>query len=168
VGSIDFAPGSLFAVEVSEVGGGSWDQLAVAGNADLSGAALQVDPGAGDYLVQVDAIILTAASIAGDFASVGPQFAFLDISHAIVGNQILTSRATLTLGFRDAESRAIAAALEVAEAAGSTGIDAVFDSPRHGRAASAALDSIMAVAQPVRDHASCNRGALPARRGAHP
>ncbi|HXV35600.1 MAG TPA: autotransporter domain-containing protein [Myxococcota bacterium] len=131
VGSIDFAPGSLFAVEVSE--SGTWDRLAVAGNADLAGAELQVDPGTGDYLVQVDAIILTAASISGDFASVGPEFAFLDVSHAVGANQVTLSivRNALTLSdFADTPNRsAIAAALEAAEGAGiDPDIDTVFDS----------------------------------------
>jgi autotransporter-associated beta strand protein len=83
VGSIVFAPGSVFEVEVNDLGAGAGesDRLIVLGNADIAGASVLVSPGAGNYLVPVNVEILsTGVDLTTEFESFGPDFAFLDIT----------------------------------------------------------------------------------------
>jgi autotransporter-associated beta strand protein len=131
VDSVVFAPGSVFAVEVAESGAG--DRLTVLGNADLAGGSVTVDPGAGSYLAPVDVTILSAASINGDFASFGPDFAFLDITHITDATSVVLTIQRNAMGLAEyAETpnqSTIAAALEAARLAGTDpDIETVFES----------------------------------------
>jgi len=135
VAAVNFAPGSVFAVEVADLGMGmgNADLLVVLGNANLGGASVQIDPGAGNYLDPVNVTILTAASITGNFASFGPDFAFLEITPipGATSYALTISRNASGLGeyAQTPNQSTIAAALEAALAGGSDpDIDTVFQS----------------------------------------
>ncbi len=135
VGSISFAPGSVFAVEVDEASGTA-DRLVVTGNADIAGAALQVDPGAGSYATPVNVTIITAGAVLNDFASFEEDFPFLDITYLTTATTveltILNNGASVSTFARTPNQSTIAAALEAALDASQMGmgdpdIEDVFD-----------------------------------------
>ncbi len=131
VAAIDFAPGSLFEVEVDA--SGIADHLIVSGNADLNGASVRIDPGAGSYAVPVNVTILTAGVKLSEFSSFGPDFAFLDITPVIDATTVkltIVENGMSLLDFAQTPNQStIATALESAEMAGTDpDIDTVFDS----------------------------------------
>jgi outer membrane autotransporter protein len=131
VDSVTFAPGSVFAVEVAESGMG--DRLTVIGNADIAGGSLTIDPGAGSYLAPINFTILTATSITGNFASFGPDFAFLEITPTYDPMSVMLTIQRNALGLGEyAETpnqSTIAAALEASRTAGTDpDIETVFQS----------------------------------------
>ena len=179
VDSVDFALGSVFAVEVDEPSGTA-DHLVVVGDADIGGASLQVDPGAGSYATPVDVTILTAGDVLNDFASFEEDFPFLDITYMLtpttVELRILNNGNAVSTFAQTPNQETIAAALEEALDAAQMGegdpdIETVFDSifglttsqiPR------ARFDDGRDP-QPVRRHAARDRAALRAHaRRANP
>jgi autotransporter-associated beta strand protein len=138
VGSVVFESGSVFEVEVNDLGGGAGesDHLVVLGNADLAGGSVEVLPGAGSYLTAVEVTILSAGSRDGEFASLGPEFAFLTITPDYDGASVLLTieRNESGLGqYAETPNQStIAAALEAARMAPNAGysedLETVFES----------------------------------------
>jgi len=132
VGSISFASSSVFEVDVNAAG--MADKLAVAGNADLGGASLKVNPGAGSYAAMVSKTILTAASISNDFAPINSNLAFLDIDFVTGTNTvdltIVSNGMTLADYAQTPNQSTISAALEAAQTAPGhdPDLDTVFES----------------------------------------
>ncbi len=126
VRSVVFASSSVFDVELNDLGGGAGesDHLNVLDTADLAGASVQVNPGTGSYLVPVDVTILTTGGdLTTEFASVGPDLAFIDItpSYTNLRAVVLTierNEAALGQYAQTPNQSTIAAALEEALDAG--------------------------------------------------
>jgi outer membrane autotransporter protein len=108
------------------------DLLTVTGTAAIDGGAqVRVIPGAGDYSTPVVAVILDAGSKTGLFDPIPPgTFAFLDATLDQTGNQVELTVVSNGMDLADfattQNQRAVATALEQAEAGGDPDIAAVF------------------------------------------
>ncbi|UVK43826.1 autotransporter-associated beta strand repeat-containing protein [Mesorhizobium sp. AR07] len=99
-GDASFAAGSIYQVEADATG--KSDRLAVSGKVTLSGGTVQVLAATGDYATTPQYTILTAASgIAGQFASVTSNFAFLTPTLSYTANAISLSLARNDVSFGD-------------------------------------------------------------------
>jgi autotransporter-associated beta strand protein len=129
-GNVTFASGSALDVRVDESGGK--DALSSSGTVTLqSGAGLVLRPGPGSYTAPVSYDVLTGSSVVGNFTSL-PQFAFLEVSVANLGDRI---RATLQASGGSVTSlagtpnqQAVARTLEALQPTASGDLASVFDS----------------------------------------
>jgi outer membrane autotransporter protein len=86
-GNVTFQAGSIYQVEVNAAG--QSDKIAATGNATLSGGSVQVLAETGTYGPSTNYTILTAdGGVAGIFAGVSSNFAFLDPTLAYDANNV--------------------------------------------------------------------------------